>query len=176
MVKDSYCSFCGTRFSDDAPWPRRCLGCGNSTYRNPLPVAVVLLPMAGGVVVVRRNIEPRKGTLTLPGGYIDYGETWQEGGRRELLEETGIEIGKNDLLLYDVRNGLDNTLVIMGLAKEMPLDSLTPFTSKETQEVTIIDRPIELGFPLHTEVVKRYFREKGILRNDIKLFHTDLTD
>ena len=176
MVKDSFCSFCGSGFELDAPWPRRCLGCGNSTYRNPLPVAVVLLPMAGGVVVVRRNIEPRKGTLTLPGGYIDYGETWQEGGRRELLEETGIEIGKNDLLLYDVRNGLDNTLVIMGLAKEMPLDSLTPFTSKETQEVTIIDRPIELGFPLHTEVVKRYFREKGILRNDIKLFHTDLTD
>jgi len=158
--KDSHCSFCGTRFNDDAPWPRRCINCGNSTYRNPLPVAVVLLPMADGVVVVRRNIEPRKGTLTLPGGYIDLGETWQEGARRELLEETGIEIDKNDLLLYDVRNGLDNTLVIMGLAKEMPLNALKPFTSKETQEVTLIDRPIELGFPLHTEVVKRYFAEK----------------
>jgi len=159
MTKDSYCSFCGNRFNEHAPWPRRCLGCGNSTYRNPLPVAVVLLPMAYGVVVVRRNIEPRKGTLTLPGGYIDWGETWQEGAQRELLEETGIEINKNDLLLYDVQNGLDNTLVIMGLAKEMPLEALKPFTSKETQEVTIIDRPIELGFPLHTEVVKRYLKD-----------------
>jgi len=161
MTKDSHCSFCGNRFNYDAPWPRRCLNCGNSTYRNPLPVAVVLLPMGDGVVVVRRNIEPRKGTLTLPGGYIDLGETWQEGAQRELLEETGIEIDMNDLVLYDVRNGLDDTLVIMGLAKEMPLDSLKPFTSKETQEVTIIDRPIELGFPLHTEVVKRFFKEKG---------------
>ena len=68
MVKDSHCSYCGNRFGDDAPWPRRCLYCGNSTYRNPLPVAVVLLPMSEGVIVVRRNIEPRKGTLTLPGG------------------------------------------------------------------------------------------------------------
>jgi ADP-ribose pyrophosphatase YjhB (NUDIX family) len=160
MVKDSHCSFCGNRFYDDAPWPRRCLNCGNSTYRNPLPVAVVLLPMEGGVVVIRRNTEPRRGTLTLPGGYIDFGETWQEGAQRELLEETGIEIDRNDLVLYDVQNGLDNTLVIMGLAKEMPLNALKPFTSKETQEVTIIDRPIELGFPLHTEVVKRYFAEK----------------
>ena len=161
MVKDSHCSFCGNRFELEVPWPRRCLNCGNSTYQNPLPVAVVLLPMAYGMVVVRRNIEPRKGTLTLPGGYIDFGETWQEGGQRELLEETGIEIDKNDLSLYDVQNGLDNTLVIMGLAKEMPLNALKPFTSKETQEVTLIDRPIELGFPLHTEVVKRFFTEKG---------------
>ena len=164
MVKDSYCSFCGNRFSDDAPWPRRCLYCGNSTYRNPLPVAVVLLPMAGGVVVVRRNIEPRKGTLTLPGGYIDWGETWQEGAQRELLEETGIEIDRNNLVLYDVRNGLDNTLVIMGMAREMPFDALKPFTSNETQEVTLIGRPIELGFPLHTEVVRRYFAEKGTVK------------
>ena len=57
-------------------------------------------------------------------------------------------------------NGLDNTLVIIGLAKEMPLGILKPFTSKETQEVTLIDGPIELGFPLHTEVVKRFFAEK----------------
>ena len=166
MTKDSYCSFCGERFELDAPWPRRCLYCGNSTYRNPLPVAVVLLPMAGGVVVVRRNIEPRKGTLTLPGGYIDWGETWQEGAQRELLEETGIEIDRNNLVLYDVRNGLDNTLVIMGMAREMPFDALKPFTSNETQEVTLIGRPIELGFPLHTEVVRRYFAEKGTVKKD----------
>jgi ADP-ribose pyrophosphatase YjhB (NUDIX family) len=161
MEKDFHCSFCGNRFEHDAPWPRRCLACGNSTYRNPLPVAVVLLPMEGGVVVIRRNTEPRKGTLTLPGGYIDYGESWQEGAQRELLEETGIEIDRNDLSLYDVQNGLDHTLVIVGLAREIPLNRLKPFTSKETQEVTIIDRPIELGFPLHTEVVKRFFTEKG---------------
>jgi ADP-ribose pyrophosphatase YjhB (NUDIX family) len=164
MTKDSHCSFCGNRFSDDAPWPRRCLNCGNSTYRNPLPVAVVLLPMAGGVVVIRRNTEPSKGTLTLAGGYIDLGETWQEGAQRELLEETGIEIDRNDLLLYDVQNGLDKTLVIFGLAKEMPLNALKPFTSNETQEVTLIDRPIELGFPLHTEVVKRFFTEKWAVK------------
>jgi ADP-ribose pyrophosphatase YjhB (NUDIX family) len=161
MEKDSYCSFCGNRFELDAPWPKRCPACGNSTYRNPLPVAVVLLPMDGGVVVIRRNTEPSKGTLTLPGGYVDFGESWQEAAQRELLEETGIEIDRNELVLYDVQNGLDNTLVILALAREMPLCALRPFTSKETREVTLIHGPIELGFPLHTEVVKRFFAERG---------------
>ena len=160
MVKDSYCSFCGNRFELDATWPRRCSACGNKTYRNPLPVAVVLLPMAGGVVVIRRNTEPRKGTQTLPGGYIDFGETWQEAAKRELFEETGIEIDKSGLTLYEVQNGLDNTLVIIGLAPDIPLSRLKPFASEETQEVTLICGPVELGFPLHTQVVKRFFAEK----------------
>jgi ADP-ribose pyrophosphatase YjhB (NUDIX family) len=160
MEKDSYCSFCGKRFELDATWPKRCPACGNSTYRNPLPVAVVLLPMDGGVVVIRRNTEPRKGTLTLPGGYVDYGETWQEAAQRELMEETGIEIDPGDLMLYDVQNGLDDTLVVVGLAKEVTLDRLKSFSSKETQEVTLIYGATELGFPLHTQLVKRFFTER----------------
>jgi ADP-ribose pyrophosphatase YjhB (NUDIX family) len=122
-------------------------------------VVVVLLPVGEGLVVVRRNIEPQKGTLTLPGGYIDIGETWQEGARRELLEETGIDIDGSLISLYDVRNGLDNTLVIFGLAERQPGEVLKPFSSKETQEVALIEGPTELGFPLHTAVVARYFSE-----------------
>lgn len=157
--KNSHCSFCGGSFSPADSWPRRCRDCGNKTYLNPVPVAVVLLPVAEGLVVVRRNTEPRKGTLTLPGGYIDYGETWQEGGKRELLEETGIEIADSELKLYDVLNGLDGTLVVFGLAEQRPMSCLQPFTSKETQEVAVIVRPTELGFSMHTQVVARYFAE-----------------
>jgi ADP-ribose pyrophosphatase YjhB (NUDIX family) len=160
-IKNSHCSFCGSSFHPTGTWPKRCRTCGNKTYLNPVPVAVVLAPVGGGLAVIRRNTEPQKGTLTLPGGYIDLGETWQEAGKRELLEETGIEIVADELRLFDVMNGLDGTLVVFGLAKEQPPGSLRPFTSKETQEVALIDRPIELGFPMHTLVVRRYFSEKG---------------
>ena len=132
-TKNSHCSYCGNRFPDSETWPRRCRHCGNSTYQNPVPVAVILLPVADGVVVIRRNIEPQKGTLTLPGGYIDLGETWQEAAQRELREETGIEIADSELRLFDVMNGLDGTLVIFSLAKRRPLSCLQPFTSAETQ-------------------------------------------
>jgi len=159
--KNSHCSYCGNRFKDTALWPRRCTRCGNSAYLNPLPVAVVILPVADGLVVIRRDTEPQKGTLTLPGGYIDAGETWQEAGSRELLEETGIEITHDEITLYDVQNGLDNTLVIFGLAAKQPLSVLKPFSSEETAEVVLIDRPIELGFAMHTQVMRRYFTEAG---------------
>lgn len=166
--KNSHCSYCGTRFSATDLWPRKCTICCNTTYLNPLPVVVVLLPVAGGIIVIRRNTEPQKGTLTLPGGYIDAGETWQEAGRRELLEETGIDTGGGEIRLYDVQNGLDETLVVFGLAEQQPRNCLRPFTSEETQEVVLIDRPIELGFAMHTRVVARYFAEQAELRGDTR--------
>lgn len=161
-TKNSHCSYCGSRFPNDAPWPRTCRACGNKSYLNPIPVVVALVPAGEGIVVVRRNIEPQRGTLTLPGGYIDPGETWQEGAQRELLEETGIGIVAAEISLYDVQNGLDNTLVVFGLALRQPRNILRPFSSAETQEVVLIDRPMELGFPMHTRVVERYFREAGV--------------
>lgn len=157
--KNSHCSYCGNRFPDQDHWPRTCRACDKRSYLNPLPVAVVLTPVADGVVVIRRNIEPQKGTLTLPGGYIDLGETWQHGAVRELLEETGIDISVDDITLYDVENGLDDTLVIFGLATKQPREVLKPFVTEETQEVVLITQPIELGFPMHTRIVARYFAE-----------------
>ncbi len=109
--RHSHCSWCGSPFASDQPWPRLCRACGHTSYLNPLPVAVVLLPVGAGLVVIRRNTEPRKGTLTLPGGYIDYGETWQQAAGREAF--------------------------------------------------VLIERPMELGFSMHTEIAARFFAEKG---------------
>ena len=158
---NSHCSYCGSRYPDRAPWPRGCSTCGNKSYQNPLPVVVVMLPVGDGIVVIRRNTEPQKGTLTLPGGYIDYGETWQQAGMRELLEETGVDISGTRLTLYDVMNGLDGTLVVFGLAEQHPLSVLNPsFSCEETQEVVLIEEPRELGFSMHSEVVARFFGEQ----------------
>jgi len=155
----SHCSYCGSRYQEALTWPRHCESCHNTSYLNPLPVVVTLLPLGNGLIVIRRNIEPKKGTLNLPGGYLDLGETWQQGARRELLEETGIDISEEDIMLYDVQNGLDNTLVIFGMAKPQPIALFRPFSSTETQEVVLVKEPIELSFPMHTEVMRRFFTE-----------------
>lgn len=43
------------------------------------------------LLVVRRKNEPAKGTLDLPGGFVDMEETGEEGVMREVMEETGLE-------------------------------------------------------------------------------------
>jgi NADH pyrophosphatase NudC (nudix superfamily) len=75
VQKHSHCSYCGHPFGVDQLWPRRCPQCEQTSFRNPLPVAVVLVPVDGGVLTVRRTIEPKFGWLALPGGYIEVGET-----------------------------------------------------------------------------------------------------
>ena len=171
FIKNSCCSYCGTRYPVAALWPITCHSCGNTNYLNPLPVVVLLVPVGEGLVVAKRNIEPQKGTLVLPGGYVDLGETWQEGAQRELCEETGIEIPVSQISLYDVQNGLDNTLVIAGLAEKQPGSCLKPFSSEETQEIGLIEEPVPLGFPLHDVLVRRYFAKRSKLQAKAVIHH-----
>ena len=55
-------------------------------------VGAVVLDDAGRVLLVKRANEPLKGEWSLPGGAVDVGETLENGIRREVREETGIEI------------------------------------------------------------------------------------
>ncbi|MEZ4864068.1 MAG: NUDIX domain-containing protein [Caldilineaceae bacterium] len=155
--KDTYCSYCGQPFAAEQPWPRQCSHCQRMTFRNPLPVAVVVQPVANGVLTVRRMIEPRRGWLALPGGYIEVGESWQEAGARELWEEAGVEINGATLREIKVFSAGDHTLIIVALAPPLRLDQLPPFTpTAEASERAILTTPQELAFPLHTEVVAAY--------------------
>lgn len=157
-IRNSHCSFCGTPFVPDQPWPRTCAGCGNTSYLNPLPVAVMVLPVDDAVLVVRRAIEPHRGELALPGGFIDMGESWQEAAVRELREETGIVVGADRVRLLDVRSAPDGTLLIFALGPRTDpaaLPAVTP--TAETTEWLLIDKPQELAFPLHTRIVADYF-------------------
>ncbi|MEZ0230925.1 MAG: NUDIX domain-containing protein [Planctomycetota bacterium] len=155
-LKLSHCSWCGAAYAPEQPWPRTCASCNKTTYRNPIPVAVVLLPVAGGLLTIRRDIEPRRGELALPGGYVELGETWQQAGARELREETGVTIDASELRERRVLSGDDGTLLVFGVAHErdrMPQVQ----TSAETSEIVLIDSPRELAFPLHTLVVREWF-------------------
>ncbi len=55
---------------------------------------IVLRPADGAVLLVRRARPPLLGHWSLPGGAQHAGETCEEAARRELREETGVEVGK----------------------------------------------------------------------------------
>ncbi|HEU4349979.1 MAG TPA: NUDIX domain-containing protein [Actinoplanes sp.] len=155
----AHCTFCGARFTPGQPWPRRCAACGETSYLNPKPVAVVLQPVGPGLLVVRRGIPPARDRLALPGGYIDVGETWQEAAVRELAEETGLAAEPSAVRLFDVSSAPDQTLLVFGLLP--PVDAPPPSGSAETLGYDIIDRPTELGFGLHTRAADRWFAGGG---------------
>ncbi|MFJ3838568.1 NUDIX domain-containing protein [Streptomyces sp. NPDC090054] len=160
-LRDSHCSTCGAPF-DTSDWPRRCAGCGTSAYRNPLPVAIVLLPVEDasgtGLVVITRTIEPALGGVALPGGFVDFGEDWREAVARELREETGIEAPASDVALADVMSSPHGHLLVFGLLPPRPVAALPP--SVPTDETTgwhVLRTPSELAFPLHTRAAAAWF-------------------
>jgi ADP-ribose pyrophosphatase YjhB (NUDIX family) len=165
-MQHSHCSHCGTRFPDGVGWPRTCATCGETTWSNPLPVAVVLQPVAlgdgrTGVLVIRRDIEPFRGELALPGGFIETGESWREAAIRELREETGLEARADEVRLFDVHSSFNGfTILVFGVVPVLALDSLPPWSANaEVTEWLVQPEPIQLCFPTHTDAMARFFAE-----------------
>ncbi len=71
-------------------------------YDNPAPTATAIVTRAdGAMLLTRRAIEPAFGMLDLPGGFIEAGEDPEQAVKRELLEETGLEIDGHRVLRGD---------------------------------------------------------------------------
>ncbi len=64
--------------------------------RNPYPTVDVVVEVEGGLVLIERAHAPRG--WALPGGFIDYGESPEDAARREVMEETGLEVTLTALL------------------------------------------------------------------------------
>jgi mutator protein MutT len=66
---------------------------GDTPSQKPiLGVAAVIWNDRQEVLLIRRTKEPRKGQWSLPGGKVEFGEGLEDAVRREVREETGLEI------------------------------------------------------------------------------------
>jgi ADP-ribose pyrophosphatase YjhB (NUDIX family) len=162
MRLHTFCSFCGARFPENPGWPRTCPACHNTTYRNPVPVAVVLAPVGSGLLLMRRLVEPHIGKLALPGGYINFGESWQAAGAREVMEETGVVLDPSKIRQFGVRSAPDGTVLIFGLSDPVDPAAVAAFRpTDEATECVVIDTPTtDLAFTLHAEAVAEYFASR----------------
>ena len=159
--KNAHCSYCGTAFGE-GKFPKRCAACAQTTWLNPTPVAVLIVPVGTGVMTIRRGIPPHVGQLALPGGFVEVGETWQEAGAREVREEAQANIdpaGVRDLAAMSPPDG--GVLLVFGVARPLALEALSTFQpTSETTERVVVEEPVELAFPLHTEALRLYFRNR----------------
>jgi ADP-ribose pyrophosphatase YjhB (NUDIX family) len=99
----NFCPQCGGRLEErlikvGEPPRLVCAACGFIFYIDPKLAAIALIPLEGGLVMVRRAIDPGYGLWVVPGGFVDVGEPVEETVVRETLEETYLTVRVKRLL------------------------------------------------------------------------------
>ena len=160
-----HCKVCGAEVryavpADDNRERAVCTACGTVHYENPLNVVGTLPVWEDKVLLCRRAIEPRRGLWTLPAGFMELGETTEQGAVRETVEEAGARIELEGLftlfnvvrvgqvhLFYRARlldvaldPGPETIEARLFAQADVPWDELAFRTTKRTLELYFADR------------------------------------
>jgi len=100
-----YCSHCGASVSVMVPQGDNrsrhvCSQCETIHYENPKIVTGCIPVYQDKILLCKRAIQPRLGYWTLPAGFMENGETLEQGARRETIEEACAQL--QDVNLYSV--------------------------------------------------------------------------
>jgi ADP-ribose pyrophosphatase YjhB (NUDIX family) len=126
-----FCPRCGAAADVRFPRSLHCTSCGYAVFFNPKPVGCALARDGDGRVwLARRGFEPGKGRWSMPGGFVDLGESVETAIVRELAEELGVTARLDGLV--GVYSHADERVVVIVFAAE--LDG-APGTSDEAIEV-----------------------------------------
>ena len=97
-----FCPRCGAERPADNhdENPFHCGACGLAFYFNPTVAAAAFVSDAAGrALFIRRAKEPSAGKLAVPGGFIDFGESAEDGMLREVREEVDLEVERVRFLI-----------------------------------------------------------------------------
>jgi ADP-ribose pyrophosphatase YjhB (NUDIX family) len=132
-------------------------------YQNPKIVVGCIPVWEQQILLCRRAIEPRYGLWTLPAGFMENGETSQQGAARETLEEACARVEVEGLYtLFNLPR--INQVYLLFRSRLLDLDFAA---GEESLEVKLFDEQAipwdRLAFPVIKESLKLYYadRQKG---------------
>jgi 8-oxo-dGTP diphosphatase len=154
-----FCSWCGgalrPRPSDAlGSAHRECTACGRITYRNPaVGVAVVVLD-GEAILLGRRNRGPYAGRWCIPCGYVEWDEDVRNAARRELREETGLEVELAEVVAVH-SNFHDRAKQTVGVWFLGHIAGGVPRASDDLDQLGYfpLAHPPQLAFPTDAEVI-----------------------
>lgn len=152
-----YCLHCGAPLaSREIDGHRRpvCPACGWVYYPDPKVAVAVLVGRDGRILLNRRAIEPGRGRWSFPSGYVNRGEALEEAARREVREETSLDVEIEDLFgVYSERGNPVVLVVYTARAAEGE-----PRAGSEVSEVGwfLPDALPPMAFPHDHEIVARW--------------------
>lgn len=160
-----YCPRCGTETKKEDFNLRICLKCDYKRFLNPRPTSAVILENdQNQILLVVRRFDPKKGTLDLPGGFIDIGEeTAEDSARREIKEELGIDIDQLNYFgtfvdKYEF-SGVVETTISLGFSAKFP-EGQSIIVSDDISDAKWFDRDKvpygEIGFEKMRKAIKTY--------------------
>lgn len=165
--KNAHCSYCGGLFFDSNKFPQECYICKNVTYVNPLPVGVAMIPCTPtkichfkpSLLLIQRASGDEAGKWALPGGYIELGETLEEGTAREVKEEVGLDLDPNIFKVFDAKTAKSGNILIFSFYDKygLTLDDIKFVPNKEVTAIKVVDGSEEIAFPTHQKIIESYF-------------------
>lgn len=164
LEKFQYCPACGSNsFFESGEYSKKCEVCGFTYYDNPKAATVaVITNEKGELLVCRRAKEPAKGTLDLPGGFTDIGESAEEGVIREVKEETGLDVKEVKFLfskpnIYPFSGMIVNTMDLFFQCKT-DIGTTSPEAHDDVSETLFLPikelNPEEFGLRSIREAIK----------------------
>ena len=165
MKKLTYCSQCGEKNSFsliDGGQRYHCNFCNTIHYQNPKPTATLICPKDNKILLVKRAFDPGKGEWSLPGGFLEIGETLEEGAMRELKEETNLN-GKVVKLLGNCShfNSIFGDILLLGIEIKIDnWDGLKAGDDALDAELFDINNCPTLAFECHKKIFDMYLNKK----------------
>ena len=157
-----FCPQCGSPLRNDGV-EVACDTCGFISYANSAPAVQALVVRDGRVLLARRDRDPGAGKWDLPGGFLEEGEDPLAGLRRELLEETALEIEPVSYLgafvePYFNRYVLGLTWLVAAVGDACPADDVAEVRWFAAGELPAVD---EFEFASHPRLLAAWAERVG---------------